>query len=45
VLAGPAQPETHALMSRWNLLSCHGISSVKWGIGRSPKTVRLFTTQ
>jgi hypothetical protein len=42
MLAGRARSKTHILISRWNLLSCHGISSVQWGIGRSPKSVRLF---
>src|SRR5437868_10527951 len=38
-LAGPGRPKTLALKSRCNVLGCHGISSVKWGLGRPPKPV------
>ena len=43
-IADPVWPESHPLISRWNMKGCHGISSVKWGLGRPPKPVRLFTT-
>jgi len=43
-ISGPARPKPQALISAWNLVGCHGISSVKEGLGRPPKPVRLFTT-
>jgi hypothetical protein len=36
-VAAPARPTSQPLISRRNVLGCHGISSVKWGLGR-PKT-------
>src|SRR5216684_2379880 len=36
MMADPARPPSHPLISRWNLLGCHGISSVKEGLGRPP---------
>ena len=29
-IAGSGRPESQALISAWDLLGCHGISSVKW---------------
>jgi hypothetical protein len=36
MIADPVWPESHPLISRWNMKGCHGISSVKWGLGRPP---------
>jgi len=35
-IADAAHPKPQALISRWNLLGCHGISSVNGGLGRPP---------
>jgi hypothetical protein len=43
-IADAAHPKPQTLISRWNLLGCHGISSVKNGASAVPKPVRLFTT-
>jgi hypothetical protein len=34
-IADPARPESQTLISARNLLGCHGISSVKEGLGRN----------
>jgi hypothetical protein len=34
-IVDPARPESQTLISAWNLLGCHGISSVKKGLGRN----------
>jgi hypothetical protein len=39
------RPRRQPLFSRRNLLGCHDISSVKEGLGRPQKPVRLFITQ
>jgi len=36
-IADAAHPKPQTLISRWNLLGCHGISSVNGGLGR-PQT-------
>jgi hypothetical protein len=36
-IADAAHPKPQTLISRWNLLGCHGIASVKEGFGR-PQT-------
>jgi hypothetical protein len=33
-IADAAYPKPQTLISRWSLLGCHGISSVKEGLGR-----------
>src|SRR6266513_2833520 len=33
-IAGPVQPTSQPLISRWNMPGCHGISGVKAGLGR-----------
>src|SRR5258705_5300592 len=43
-IADSARPGSQTLISRWNLVGCHGTSSVKKGPRPSPQTVRLFTT-
>src|SRR5437867_1828637 len=35
-IADPARPGSQTLISRWNLVGCHGISSVKKGPRPSP---------
>jgi hypothetical protein len=37
MIADPARPKPQTLISVRNLVGCHGISSVKWGLGR-PQT-------
>src|SRR5260370_26103830 len=36
-IADPARPGSQTLISRWNLVGCHGTSSVKRGLGRPLK--------
>jgi hypothetical protein len=35
-MTDPRRPKPQTLISARNLLGCHGISSVKWGLGRPP---------
>jgi hypothetical protein len=43
-IADPARPGWQTLISRWNLMGCHGNFEREKGASAVPQTVRLFTT-
>jgi len=43
LIADPRRPKPQTLSSAWDLVGCHGISSVN-GASAVPQPVRLFTT-